>query len=595
MSTSFHPNEVQRRGRIASTIVLVVIGTLGAAFFRTQVLRHAQYTLESEQNRLREVPLPAPRGIIYDRTGQVIAENLPGYTVSLLAPGADSLRAALRRLSGTIPLTAAQMDLAVRRFRRAPNRPAVILADASFDVVSVLEEHRIDFPGLIIQASPKRYYPDGAAVASFVGYTGEITEAELARDAYRGYKAGQAVGKGGLEKQYESQLRGHEGTRFVEVDARGRVVREAGARADIPPERATVLRTNIDLDLQRFVVAIFGDSLQGGAVALDPATGAVLALHSAPAYDPNRFTGGIPADYWRALNTDPRRPLYNKVLQGRYEPGSTWKLATAALALERKVAGLDDRMPTPCTGGYQFGNRYFRCWEKKGHGSLTMREAIAYSCDTYFYQLGLKIGLERLVAGGVSLKFLERTGIDLPEESSSQFPYAVEYFNKRYGARGWSNAVVLNLSIGQGENAQTVLNMARFYTALASDGRASVPSIMTRATRRDSVLGLSREQLLALREAMTGVVSAGGTAASAAIQGVRLAGKTGSAQNPQDPKRDHAWFVGMAPADTPKVIVAVMLEFGGHGYRAARIASKIIERYLKVKAAPVPLTEAGGP
>ena len=595
MSTSFHPNEVQRRGRIASTLVLVVIGTLGAAFFRTQVLRHAQYTLESEQNRLREVPLPAPRGIIYDRTGQVIAENLPGYTVSLLAPGADSLRAALRRLSGTIPLTAAQMDLAVRRFRRAPNRPAVILADASFDVVSVLEEHRIDFPGLIIQASPKRYYPDGAAVASFVGYTGEITEGELARDAYRGYKAGQAVGKGGLEKQYESQLRGHEGTRFVEVDARGRVVREAGARADIPPERATVLRTNIDLDLQRFVVAIFGDSLQGGAVALDPATGAVLALHSAPAYDPNRFTGGIPADYWKALNTDPRRPLYNKVLQGRYEPGSTWKLATAALALERKVAGLDDRMPTPCTGGYQFGNRYFRCWEKKGHGSLTMREAIAYSCDTYFYQLGLKIGLERLVAGGVSLKFLERTGIDLPEESSSQFPYAVEYFNKRYGARGWSNAVVLNLSIGQGENAQTVLNMARFYTALASDGRASVPSIMTRATRRDSVLGLSREQLLALREAMTGVVSAGGTAASAAIQGVRLAGKTGSAQNPQDPKRDHAWFVGMAPADTPKVIVAVMLEFGGHGYRAARIASKIIERYLKVKAAPVPLTEAGAP
>ena len=595
MSTSFHPNEVQRRGRIASTLVLVVIGTLGAAFFRTQVLRHAQYTLESEQNRLREVPLPAPRGIIYDRTGQVIAENLPGYTVSLLAPGADSLRAALRRLSGTIPLTTAQMDLAVRRFRRAPNRPAVILADASFDVVSVLEEHRIDFPGLIIQASPKRYYPDGAAVASFVGYTGEITEAELARDAYRGYKAGQAVGKGGLEKQYESQLRGHEGTRFVEVDARGRVVREAGARADIPPERATVLRTNIDLDLQRFVVAIFGDSLQGGAVALDPATGAVLALHSAPAYDPNRFTGGIPADYWKALNTDPRRPLYNKVLQGRYEPGSTWKLATAALALERKVAGLDDRMPTPCTGGYQFGNRYFRCWEKKGHGSLTMREAIAYSCDTYFYQLGLKIGLERLVAGGVSLKFLERTGIDLPEESSSQFPYAVEYFNKRYGARGWSNAVVLNLSIGQGENSQTVLNMARFYTALASDGRASVPSIMTRATRRDSVLGLSREQLLALREAMTGVVSAGGTAASAAIQGVRLAGKTGSAQNPQDPKRDHAWFVGMAPADTPKVIVAVMLEFGGHGYRAARIASKIIERYLKVKAAPVPLTEAGAP
>ncbi len=593
MSTSFHPNEVQRRGRIASGLVALTMFVLVSAFFRTQVLRNAQYTLESEQNRLREVPLPAPRGIIYDRTGQIIAENLPGYTVSLLAPGVDSLRAALRRLSGTIPLTAPQMDLAVRRFRRAPNRPAVILADASFDVVSVLEEHRIEFPGLIIQASPKRYYPDGAAVASFVGYTGEITEAELTRDAFRGYKAGQQVGKGGLEKQYEAQLRGREGTRFVEVDARGRVVREAGARADIPPERAAVLRTNIDLDLQRFIVGLFGDSLQGGVVALDPKTGAVIALHSAPAYDPNRFTGGIPADYWKALNTDPRRPLYNKVLQGRYEPGSTFKLATASIALERKVATLDDRMPTPCSGGYQFGNRYFRCWEHKGHGSLTMREAIAVSCDVYFYQLGLKIGIERLVAGGVSLKFLDRTGIDLPEESPSQFPYAVEYYNKRYGPRGWSNAVVLNLSIGQGENSQTVLNMARFYTALATDGREAQPSIMQRPVKRDSIMSLTPDQLVALRDAMVGVTQAGGSAASAAIQGVRLAGKTGTAQNSQDPKRDHAWFVGMAPAEQPKVVVAVMLEFGGHGTRAARIASKIIEHFLKVKAAPVPVTEAG--
>lgn len=594
MSTSFHPNEVQRRGRIASALVTLALAALTGAFFRTQVLRHAQYTLESEQNRLREVPLPAPRGIIYDRNGQVIAENLPGYTVSLLAPGVDSLRAALRRLSGTIQMTPAQMDLAVRRFRRAPNRPAVILADASFDVVSVLEEHRIEFPGLIIQASPKRYYPDGEAVASFVGYTGEITETELGRDQYRGYKAGQAVGKGGLERQYEGQLRGREGMRFVEVDARGRVVREAGARADIPPERASTLKTNIDLDLQRYLVSLFGDSLQGGAVAMEPRTGAVLAMHSAPSYDPNRFTGGIPAEYWKALNTDPRRPLYNKVLQGRYEPGSTWKLATAALALERKVAGLDDKMPTPCTGGYQFGNRFFRCWEKKGHGNLTMREAIAVSCDVYFYQLGLKIGLERLVAGGVSLKFKERTEIDLPEESPSQFPYAVEYYNKRYGPRGWSNAVVLNLSIGQGENSQTVLNMARFYTALATDGKAAVPSLLQRAVHRDSIMALTPEQLTALRDAMAGVTQAGGTAASAAIQGVRLAGKTGTAQNPQDPKRDHAWFVGMAPAEDPKIVVAVMLEFGGHGYRAARIASKVIERWLKAKAAPVPVTEAGG-
>ena len=591
---SFHPNEIQRRGRVASYVVLGVFAVLGGAFFRTQVLRHAQYVLESEQNRLREVPLPAPRGIIYDRTGQIIAENLPGYTVSLLSPGVDSLRAALRRLSGTIQLGSEQMDVAIRRFRRAPNRPAVILADASFDVVSVLEEHRVEFPGLIIQASPKRYYPDGPGVASFVGYTGEITEIELGKATYRGYKAGQAVGKGGLEKQYESQLRGREGTRFVEVDARGRVVREAGARSDIAPERSEPLYTNIDLDLQRFIVALFGDSLQGGAVALDPRTGAVLALHSAPTYDPNRFTGGIPAEYWRALNNDPRRPLYNKVLQGRYEPGSTWKLATAALALEQGVATMDDHMPTPCTGGYQYFTRYFRCHYHPGHGNLTLREAIEKSCDVYFYQLGLKIGLTRLIAGGVSLKFRDKTGIDLPDESPSLFPYAVDYYNKRYGPRGWSSAVTLNLAIGQGENAQTVLNMARFYTALATDGKLATPSIVKRAGVRDSIMSLTPAQLAALREAMAGVVRAGGTAASAAIVGVRLAGKTGTAQNSQDPTRDHAWFVAMAPAEDAKVVVAVMLEFGGHGTRAARIASRIVEHYLKVKTAPIPIAETGG-
>ncbi len=580
---SFHPNDIARRGRIASGLLVATFAVLLGAFFRTQVLQNAQYVLQSEENRLREVPLPAPRGIIYDRKGTVIAENLPGYAVSVLSPSVDSLRATLRRLTGTIPLTPEQVETAVRRFRRAPNRPAVILPDATFQQVSVLEEHRIEFPGLIIQASPKRYYPDGAAVASFVGYVGEITESELATRPFRGYKAGQQVGKAGLERQYEGRLHGREGTRFVEVDARGRVVREAGARQDLAPEAAEPLYTNVDIDLQRYVVSLFGDSLVGGAIAMEPASGEVLAMHSAPTFDPNRFIGGIPAEYWHTLNTDPRRPLFNKVIQGRYPPGSTWKLATAALALEEGVATLDDHMPVPCTGGFQFGNRYFRCWEPRGHGNPTLAQAIAWSCDTYFYQLGLKLGLTRLLAGGVALQFKEKTGIDLPDEQASRFPYAVDYYNKRYGPRGWSNAVVLNLSIGQGENDQTVANMAKFYTALASNGSAATPELVKRAPERTPILKLTPEQLADLRRAMAGVVSAGGTAASARIEGVTLAGKTGTAQNAQDLKNNHAWFVGFAPAEEPKIVVAVMLEFGGHGTRAARIASRIVEHYLKVR------------
>ncbi len=587
---SFHPNDLARRARGASWMLVALFLVLLGAFFRTQVVRNSEYALKSESNRLREVPLPAPRGIIYDRNEQIIAENVPGYSVSMLSPAGDSLRASLKRLSALIPLSNDQIESSVRRFRRAPTRPTVVLSDAPFDVISVLEEHRVEFPGLIIQSAPKRYYPDGEAVAAFVGYTGEITENELAQSDYESYKAGQQIGKGGLEKQYEKQLRGQEGVRFVEVDARGRVVREAGARQDLRPLPAPALHTNIDLDLQRYVASLFGDSLQGGIIAMDPISGGVLALHSAPSFDPNRFIGGIPAEYWRQLNTDPRRPLYNKVIQGRYPPASTFKLATSVLALNDKVATLDTHMPQACTGGYQFGNRYFRCWEKKGHGDVSLSRALEVSCDTYFYQLGLKIGLTRLIAGGVRLGFDKRSGIDLPGEVIPIYPYGEDYYNKRYGARGWSSAVTLNLSIGQGENDQTVVSMARFYTALATDGLAARPEIARNDDDRSRtrVIQLSDRELQGLRNAMKNVVSERGTAASARIEDVVLAGKTGTAQNAHDVTRDHAWFVGFAPADDPKIVVSVMLEFGEHGYYAARIASKIIERYLKGAPTLVP-------
>jgi penicillin-binding protein 2 len=576
---SLHPNDIQRRAQAASLLVAGAIVFLSAGFFRAQVLENAKYRLSSEKNRLREVPIPAGRGIIYDRHGQIIAENIPGYAVSILSPSPDSLRATLKNLTSIIALTDEDIESAVRRLRRDPNRPTVLLADASFDQVSVLEEHRTEFPSLIIQAAPKRYYPDGPAVSAFAGYTAEITETELNSALYRGYKSGQQIGKSGLEKQYELRLRGREGSRYVEVDARGRVVRESGARPDLAPQAAPPLQTNIDLDLQRFITAYFGDSLIGGAVAIEPTTGEVLAIHSAPSYDPNRFIGGISATDYNVLRDDPRRPLYNKALQGKYPPASTFKLATSVLALQEGIADFDTRMPVPCSGGFQFGSRYFRCWDRKGHGSVTLSQAIEKSCDTFFYQLGLRLSLNKLVAGGVSLGFRERSGIDLPNETRPDWPYAIEYFNRRYGARGWTNAVTLNLSIGQGENAQTILNMARFYTALATDGSSAKPEVVRRNPERVQILKLSEVQLEGLRDAMAGVVSGRGTAGGSVIQGIVLAGKTGTAQN--GTPNDHAWFVGFAPKEDPKIVVAVMLEFGLHGSHAARVASKIIAHYLK--------------
>lgn len=588
---SFHPNDIQRRGRAASALIALALLFLAAGFFRAQVLDSTKYQLSSEKNRLREVPLPAARGVIYDRHGEIIAETIPGYSVSILSPSADSLRATLQRLSGLIDLSEDQIESAVRRLRRDPNRPTVVFADASFDVVSVLEEHRTEFPSLIIQAAPKRRYPDGAAVAAFAGYTGEINESELNSAEFDGYKSGQQIGRAGLEKQYESELRGLEGTRFVEVDARGRVVRESGARPDRPAVAAEALHTNIDLDLQRYIASYLSDTLVAGVVAIEPKTGGVLALHSSPSFDPNRFIGGIPTEYYRQLTNDERRPLYNKAMQGRYPPASTFKLATAAIALEQGLVNFDTRMERPCTGGYQYGSRYFRCWDRRGHGAVTLTQAIARSCDTFFYQLGLRITLSGLLAGGVKLKFRERSGIDLPSETAPLWPYAVQYFNERYGARGWTNAVTLNLSIGQGENSQTVLNMARFYTALATDGHAARPEVVRRNPEREKILNLTEAQLQGLRDAMADVVSGRGTAGSAAIQGVVLAGKTGTAQN--ETPRDHAWFVGFAPKDDPQIVVAVMLWQGEHGYSAARIASKVIERYLKRPAIIPPSVEGG--
>jgi penicillin-binding protein 2 len=588
---SFAPNAIQRRSRLAAVALAAGFLVLGAAFFRTQVLQNARYTLQSEENRLREIPLPAPRGMIYDRTGKIIAENLPGYSISLLARNEDSLRVTMRRIGELVPVSAEQVGAAVRRYRRDRMRPTVLFGDAPFELVSMLEERRVEFPGLIIQSAPKRYYPDGPAVSALVGYTGEISETELGEERFADYKAGQQVGKDGIERQYESRLRGREGLRFVEVDARGRVVRE-DAREDVAPVAPPPLYTNIDLDLQRFVHALFGDSLIGGVVAMEPRSGEVLALHSAPTFDPNRFIGGIPRGYWQELQDDPRRPLYNKAIKGTYPPGSIWKLHTAIIGMQEGVVEMDDHMPIPCTGGYQFGNRYFRCWKREGHGDLDLAGAIAHSCDTYLYQLGLKIGLQKLVAGGLALGSRERSGIDLPAENRPLFPTdpARAYYDRLFGPQGWSAAVTLNLSIGQGENSQTVVNMARFYTALATDGHAARPEVVRGQAERQRLFELSPARMRALQQSLVDVIGRG-TATGSRLQGITVAGKTGTAQNAQDAERDHAWFVGYAPAEDPKIVVAVLLEFGGGGSRAARIATRIMERYLRATVVSIPATE----
>lgn len=576
---AFHPHLLDRRLGMARTGVWIVLGIMVMSFFRTQILGHGKYQLQSETNRLRPIPLPAPRGVIYDRNGHVIAENVPGYTVSLLPRPEANLRSTLARIASIANIDSAEIERVLQRARRAPYQPALVLGDAPFSVVSALEERRVAIPGLLIQAEPKRYYPDTALVSHVVGYVGEVTEAERATRRFAAVRLGGLVGKDGLEHEYDDTLRGSEGVRFVEVSARGQMVREAEAAANLAPVPGTDLHTTIDLDLQRYIARAFPAGQRGAVLALNPNTGEVLALYSAPGFDPNAFVGGISATYWRALNESPAHPLLDRAIQTRYPPGSTWKLAIAAMALKRGIVGPRSHMPIPCRGGLQYGNRYFRCWEARGHGDLTLTEAIAQSCDVYFYQLGIKLGVASLLEDANGWGFRGRTGIDLPGEVPSQFPTGPEYYDRMYGPRRWTSAVALNLAIGQGENAQTLVQMVRLYQQLASDGRVRTPFIVRRAAApgTSASLDLSADQLAILRRAMIAVVEEG-TARSGRLAGLQIAGKTGTAQNPHGAA--HGWFIGFAPAEKPEIVVGAIIEFAQHGTAAIPIVSRTIAHYL---------------
>lgn len=560
----FHPARLQRRAEAARWVLLALFGILLVTFFRAQIVEHDRFQLRAQGNRLRAVPLTSPRGAILDRNGLIIAENVPGYSVKLFASSRDSLKALLETFRVIVPLDSSSINDVLRRYVSSPFQPAVVLGDASFDVVARLEEHRAVLPGLVIQAEPKRQYPDSQAVAHLVGYVGEVTESDLAANRFPGASLGTIVGKAGLEQQYDSILRGAPGNRYIEVDHRGRMVREEGAAPTLRPVAGTPIRTTIDLPLQRFINSIWPAGVKGAVVAMTP-KGEILALYSAPTYDPNEFIGGISSAQWRTLNTDPDKPLLNRAIQGRYPPASPFKLAMSIMGLRRGVITINSHMPTPCRGGIQFGNRYFRCWKKEGHGSLDLLGAIAQSCDVYFYQLGLRLQLPTIIEEGVRLGFRERTGIDLNPESAPIFPQNTAFFDKLYGPRGWTaGSVTMNFSIGQGENTQTVIGMTRFYQGLANGGHEVSPFIVRPSTTSSHDFGLTPEQALDLRRALIAVVSQG-TAARSRQTEFQLAGKTGTAQNPSG--KDHGWFLGFAPAVEPKIVIGMVMESleGGHG------------------------------
>ncbi|HEX6910377.1 MAG TPA: penicillin-binding protein 2, partial [Longimicrobium sp.] len=470
--------------------------------------------------------------------------------------------------------------------RTSRGRAVPVIPHLSFEQVSKLEERRGRIHGLRLETRPVRRYPAGAAVAHVVGYVLEINDRELASPEWEGYRAGQHIGKTGLERQYEKALGGTMGAQYVEVDARGRVLGRFAPQINDPPEAGQDVRLTLDLDLQRYAHQIWPQGMRGAAVAMVPSTGEILALYSAPTYDPNLFVGGVSARDWAALNRDPARPLLNRAIAGIYPPGSTWKLATAMVGLERGVITPEYVMPVACVGGMAYAGRYSRCWKREGHGRQNLIQAIANSCNVYFYQLGIRLGLDNLTAAGTRLGFSRPTGIDMPGERVGTFPTDRQWYVNRFGWRP-PPSEVMNVSIGQGPNAQTPLRMAQFFSALAGNGTARAPHLLARREAPvETELGVSKQTLASVWQGMAAVIEAGGTAHAVELQNWKLYGKTGTSQNSADPKKPHAWFTGFAGprGRDPEIVVAVLVEFGESGSGAAApLAAQLADFYLNKK------------
>ena len=582
----------RRRGRWAGGALLALLSLIAGGFLNLQIISGDRYALQSSENRLRTITVPAPRGTIYDRYGRAIAENVPGYDLSLLPGPSDSIAAGLDRLAEQLELSPERRAELLARSRARPNEALVVRENASFEQVAFIEERRPDFRRVVVAQRPRRQYPAGPAVAHLIGYVGEISEEELARPEYADYTAGQTIGQDGLERQYESRLAGRDGVRYVEVNALGSIVRDLGVAPGLSSQPGDDLHLGIDLGLQVYADSIFPAGMRGGVVAIDPATGEVLVLYSHPTFDPNAFIGGIPFDLWNSLRDHADKPMLNRVTMASYPPGSTWKLVMSAVGMKTGDLTIDTYHTHTCAGGLVYQNRNFRCWLARGHGRLHLAEAIQRSCNVWFYQAGQRIGLDVLLAEAGEFGFLAASGIDLPSEISGQFPESREWYDQQYGRGGWFESTIMNLSIGQGENAQSLLNMAQFYAALAT-GEVPVRPHLARdellAERRvDWTLDLPEFQRDQLVDALVRVVNQpGGTAYSGRLSRWTVAGKTGTAQNPHG--EPHSWFVGFAPAYDPRIVVAAIVEHGHPDNApslAVPLASRIVDRHLETFGLP---------
>lgn len=587
--------DLHRRLFILRVGLLLVVALLGLRLWHLQIYEGPYYRDLSENNRTRLVLLEPARGLIYDRHGILLANNVPSFSLYVTLEDVKDREVLIQQLTDLLGLDPAvvRKKMTAKGSKLLPRKikDRMTLRDAT-----LVESHRLDMPGVMIQVESQRNYPGGATAAHLLGYVGEISADQLEKPEFLDLHQGSIVGQYGVEKSYDRHMRGTAGQKSVEVDALGH---EKKASVVERPQAGNDLYLTIDVRLQKVAEDLLGEE-QGAIVALDPTSGDILAMASRPGFDPNVLSRELTAKQWVEIVQDEGRPLNNRASQGQYPPGSTFKIPMAVAALETKTVSPSSTVF--CNGGYQFGKRLYHDWKASGHGYVDLHNALVHSCDVYFYTIGQRMGIDVMAEFGKDFGLGKATGVELPSERSGIMPSTA--WKQKAKNAAWLPGETISAAIGQGYVTVTPLQMASLIGTVANNGVSYRPRLVQAVMDRTSgnlqefpavprgKINVKPETFRIIKDALADVVTKG-TATKAKSSMVAIGGKTGTAQvaalrtGPEEniPKkfRDHAWFVAFAPVESPKIAVAVLAEHMGHGGSAAApLAKEVIETYMKL-------------
>lgn len=573
------------KDRIFIGITFLIFIIILLRLWQLQILNTEKYKKLAEQNRVKIIKIPAPRGIIYDRNGIPLVENIPSFAASIYPEYVDKVDVNI--LAKILNLSTEDLQKKIKKKTESIYIPIRIKEDLSFKEIAMLEARRSEIPGLTIEIEMKRHYPFGSATAHLLGYLGKITEQQIKNNPkYQNLPSYFLVGQTGLEKIFDEKLMGISGEKVIEVDALGRELRLI---KESPPVKGEDIYLTIDAFLQESAYKAFS-SHAGAFVALKADTGEILSLLSFPSFDSNMFVEGVSEKYWNELVNNPQNPLINRTIQGLYAPGSTFKIITALAGLEEGLI-TPDRTLVNCTGSVNLGKWSFGCWKKEGHGSVNLIRALVESCDVYFYELGRMLGIGKIYKYATLLGLGRPTGF-ISEEKSGLIPN--EEWKKNVKKTSWFLGDTFNTAIGQGFLTVTPLQMANVMATIINGGTKITPYIIRGTNSYKESLNLNPKNLEIIKDALVKVVNEpNGTASGARSNIIKFGGKTGTVQVVSKKLKEkvlykniehHAWFIGFAPAEKPEIAFSVIVEHGGSGGAvAAPIAKNILEGYILKK------------